>query len=99
LESLKETDFYETVFFTEIAKLTIGLMHSEIIIPIVPACGEGIPLKYRIRQVLNPKIDDENAPNFVIRLLNNPQTNGPRKAAPIEPQEIPRIATIVDGFK
>jgi len=77
----------------------IGLTHSEIIIPIVPAWGEGIPLKYNNKQVDNPRIEEVNAPSFVIFLLNNPQTNGPRKAAPIEPQEIPRIATIVDGFK
>jgi len=66
--------------------------------PIVPAWGDGIPFRYRIKQAASPKIDEENAPNLVIRLLNKPQTNGPRNAAPIDPQEIPKIATMVAGL-
>ena len=80
-------------------RLTSGASTSDTNIPIVPACGDGVPVTYRVRQVASPRIDELHAPSGVARFQRSPDRYGPRKADPIAPHEIPRIATIVDGLK
>ena len=65
--------------------------------PIVPACGDGVPCAYKTRHTVRPTTDDDMAPTLFMRLVNNPQMNGPRKTAQIAPQDIPRILTMVEG--
>ena len=80
-------------------QLTTGFTINEIPMPIVPACGEGIPKMYKTRQAPKPKTDEYNAPYLLAFFQNNPQINGPKKAEPMAPQDIPRIATIVSGLE
>lgn len=77
--------------------LTNGLVISETSMPIVPACGAGVPVAYSPRQVPKPATDEAIAPAFVIQLQRIPHTNGPRNAAPIAPHEIERMDTMVAG--
>lgn len=77
----------------------MGFKASEDNIPMVPACGEGIPEIYKIKQIDRPPIPDARAPVLVAFFMNKPQTNGPRKNAPMAPQEIPNMATMVSTLR
>lgn len=82
-----------------VTRLTSGHRANEISMPIVPACGEGEPVKYKYRQTPSPITEEENAPASVVLFHNKPHIKGPKNAAPIAPHEIPRIITIVEGLK
>lgn len=79
-------------------KLNKGFTINETIIPIVPACGEGMPLTYKEIHTVNPIIPDDNPPNLLVHFMKRPPMKGPRKNDPIAPHETPKMATIESGL-
>ena len=47
--------------------------------PIVPAWGEGVPVRYRYKHMDRPDNEEAIAPTLLARLVNSPHINGPKK--------------------